>query len=249
MLIAKRFNVSVSSALAAESDKNLKYWFSGKHNGGKGIHLNSTTTWVNLVGDYGHAIRQSGGIDRWSANSAIFTSKDASESFKIGGLTSSTTYDSQILGQTWSIMCLFKPQSGFFQNYSGVMGGHTPGLVFLQHENSSFGTVIYNSADIGTPLNPTTAEIKVDTLYCVILKYSPTQNELWINGSMYKQGNYSTVNTLIQNPITIGNSFQFTGDTANRRNFVGDIYDVKMYNKYLSEAECIKYTREEISLI
>ena len=56
--------------------------------------MNSTTTWVNLVGDYGHAIRQSGGIDRWSANSAIFTSKDASESFKIGGLTSSTTYDS-----------------------------------------------------------------------------------------------------------------------------------------------------------
>ena len=232
MLIAGRQSFG---GITSNLPKSLKIWLNGKDNGGRGIHLQSSDSWVNLA-DNGHSFVRSSNTTQfssnWESDCALFTDRTQRQSF----ICSNWSMD--FLGASYTFIVKCMPQSGYFSNYSGIFGCHPNGIVGFQYENGVCGCALFNEGilDVGASIRVPADRLSLDEVHILAYTESPTSISIYVDDSFYETKSFEECDTRIINPIIVGRGATTTSpNIGDNREFVGKIYDFKAFN------ECFDY--------
>ena len=215
----------------------------GENNAGRGSHSPNTTTWKNLVDATKWSASwspQSGGTVRWKDKCASFVNQhhtghgvEGHGSFSAAGGNPAL---GAAMGDTWTIEASARPTQYYFNNYAGICGSDSSSAYICQYEVGKIVTRVYKRGSEQTPSgfqNIPAADFKADALWTVSFADSPTNMCFSTNGCVCA----TDVNKALENSTVSGSFSIGTGSSGDARLFDGDIYNVRIYNRYLTADE------------
>lgn len=224
--------------------------YSGKDNGGPGVHNASISTWINLgsLGASYNATRS--GVATCTADGVVFNN------------TSPFQVPSGVWGEMkgeWTVEVLFTPDSANPSRLHGLYGEHQqasgtyPGLVGGQHESGVYVNFVWAGSvgDIcGTKIYKSSVPVGAKSSFTLSVSQSKVLSAGYLNGIRLTSGspgvsyvlaltsskaqyvNMSNRSSL--GPFLIGSAFTVT---ESDRRFQGTMHDVRIYNRCITDEE------------
>ena len=191
--------------------------YDGINNTGNG-HSTTTTTWKDLSGNGNDGIITGGS---WQNNSIKFTS-----SSKTNGVKTNKNFPLNFSGQTFSIA--FR-----FSSLSGVEA------LFGARETKTDGFMLFNyNSDISLDTKGNSTRVSIGNKLQANVDYNMT---FVFNGTNVKVYRYGVLDKTVSITNATLNNLPLTIFTAGERtNTLGDIYNVKVYDRALTDAEVIQ---------
>ena len=222
------------------TDGLIAMW-DGENNAGLGSHSPSTTTWNNLADATKWPARwspMSSGTVRWKDKCATFVNQHHT-GHGVEGHGSFSAGDSALgaaMGDAWTIEASARPTQYYFNNYAGICGSDSSSAYICQYEVGKIVTRVYKAGKEKDPSgfrNIPASDFKADALWTVSFADSPTNMCFSTNGCVCA----TDVNKALENSTVSGSFSIGTGASGDARLFDGDIYNVRIYNRYLTADE------------
>lgn len=137
------------------------------------------------------------------------------------------------LGSSWTMSAWVRPDAQ--SNFRGIGGGHTGsnnGFTFFQYNGSfgGWGCAFGYGSNFTSPC--AIGNLTLDEWVFLSAVYTPTSVKVYKDGVLISTQTFSSVSVVHYSQFWIGRAFNASG-----RYFDGDIYDVRVYNEALTDAE------------
>jgi len=207
----------------------------GIENAGYGVHDSAASTWVDLSG-HGYNATKQGSYGEWKDNSFVFTRSGT-------GYFSTPSGFQATLGSSWTVEAYVKPTAAARSNYAGICGAHdesySNGAAIQAWENQlvAFVQGRYHTLTMGK-----LSIVDADDVWpagqnlhiAVSVDNATGEAKAFLNGALCDEQTMTpgAAPTLEIVDFWIGRAYN-----QSNRQFDGNIYAVRAYNRALSAAE------------
>jgi len=215
----------------------LKGQWDGIENVGYGRHDDSSSTWVDLTGN-GHNAKRWGESGKWRDNSFEF-SRDG-----VGFFSTASGFQST-LGSSWTVEMYVKPTAAARDNYAGICGAHggSPAIgVAFQTDTRSLYSFVWGRSRLALPTLCTIRDSEPwptgEYLHIAMtVDNAKGEEKVYVNGVLKCSATFAPgISPSLTHPdFWIGRANPSPG-----RQFAGNIYAIRAYNRALSASEIAK---------